>query len=232
MSNTNSFCNCFNIIEPNVDINAGTPTNLSVANCNIPQFCSNNIIPFKTETAPVEKVGFQLYNPQSRMNFAPGYTKVTNGVGYQGTDPRLIDVARGGQVMILDVPPQSHEIDLSCIYNNSLKNYGDDYKTYTDVSYGDVLYYNDVSIEKPFFSPVFVNPSTVKGELMQTPMSSLEPQYKRFTQRENALITKRPKGSYGESGLSFIHDSQEQREDIISKQMSQINKQRWAPRWT
>lgn len=33
-------------------------------------------------------------------------------------------------------------------------------------------------------------------------------------------------------GLSWIEDSQEFREDIISKQMAKNNQQRWEPRWT
>jgi hypothetical protein len=60
-------------------------------------------------------------------------------------------------------------------------------------------------------------------------MGSLKAHYEREPLISNDPINTDKK--YYKGGLSWIEDSQEHREDLLSKQMSKHNWERWAPRW-
>ena len=87
------------------------------------------------------------------------------------------------------------------------------------------------SIQDVEFEPLFTNNADVKGVIFKDPMGSMKPQYIRTPIiKTNLLDTKN--NNYKDVGLSWIRDSHESREDLLSFKMSKYNEQRYEPRWT
>jgi hypothetical protein len=216
----------------------GYPTNKAVGGCVFPKYLGY-MYPFKLDIEPKQKVGMEIYNPQAMerkydksFSIMCNKTQGTcNKVRYTSNDPRLISVAHNGQLLELDAPPINGAMKLKDIIDNrDLDDYGKRYKSYSDISAGDITYYNDRSIEDAFFNPTFVNPAFVEGLMYQDPMGSMKPQYHRTpTTHRDVYVTK---NAQYRTGLSWLDDSNETREDIMSLQMRKMNQERWAPRWT
>ena len=221
-----SFCNyTLPCQTETVNPNKGTPSNLAISNCNIPCFFNNNnSLSFKTDIQPDNtKKGFEYYNPQCITNkYSTDFQKLDDNTFYS-PDPRLVDVPRSIQTN-LDTPPIVGNVRLSEIYNID-KNYGKGYNTYSSVNAGQILYYNDKSIEDPFYYPNFVDKAVINSYLYQDPMSSIKPHYKRDPIKGCSNVK-----CYDGGCLSSIDDTQGFREDIMATQMSQINQQRWTNR--
>jgi len=214
------------------------PTNLSVNNCYInktldlynKEYFNNNLLE--------KKQRFIYINPQViydniSQDFIPinhNYNNSENN--WISNDPRLLNAAHGQQMLPLDRPPlesiQYKLNDLAHITN--LDFYGQNYKTYNNINAGQILYYTDTEIENAFFSPNFVSTASPISFIYKDPMGSIKPQYFRIPINNNNLIGQFPREKYP-GGLSFIDDSTNHREDIMSLQMSLINRQRWDPRW-
>lgn len=215
----------------------GIPTNLSVVNCKEPNlFECYNKLPFDAnKRQPVNKNGMYYLNPQAITNKyatdfeqidpkCPGFAPL-----YRSTDPRLIDPLRALSIA-LDRPPTDTNLKLDTIYSDPrLCNYGKNYRTYSDISAGRISYYVDKSTEDAYFGPNFVNTSEIDSYVYKDPMGSLQPTYDRNPIKCNDRINSQ-KNNY-DYCLSWMDDSIEQREDIMSKQMETRNQQRWEPRW-
>ena len=93
------------------------------------------------------------------------------------------------------------------------------------------MYYMSNDISNSLFSPVFATEVDVVGEVYKDPMGNMRPEYTRIPKPVN-FIQRDPCTSKGDFCLSWINDSQYHREDIISKQMSTRNEQRYETRWT
>ena len=213
----------------------GFPTNMSIRSCEIPRiFDTHNKMLFKDGIEPKKENGYIYLNPSAMQSqYATDFFPVQSSskVQYRSNDPRLISASRGGDRLTLDNPPIDSEISLDKIYTDkNLNNYGKSYKSYSDINAGHITYYIDKSIRDPFFGPVYSNPSLTTGMLYRDPMGAFRPQYERYPIDTSDQINSK-KCSYN-GGLSWIEDSQEHREDIISKQMRKHNEQRWEPRWS
>jgi hypothetical protein len=210
------------------------PTNMSIRNCKIPKnFDAHNKMLFRDGIEPVKKNGYSYLNPYAmESKYATDFFPVQSfsKVQYRSNDPRLISASHGGDRLTLDNPPIDSKIDLDKIYTDkNLTNYGKSYNTYSDINAGQITYYIDKSIQDPFFSPLFSTPIRSQGILYRDPMGSLKAHYEREPLISNDPINTDKK--YYKGGLSWIEDSQEHREDLLSKQMSKHNWERWAPRW-
>lgn len=202
-------------------IQTNIPTNIGVYNCD--KNCYNPV--FKNGIQP-SKCGFTYINPEVyQQNFAPDFyiTKQCPEISFTTNyDGRLIDVPRGFQ-MVLDRPPTIGSVPLTDVYTDpTLISYGQNYKTYSDITAGQILYYTDDKFSNPFFNPNFTNNAKVEGEVSFNPMDGLEVNYKRTP-------CVKPNNK---TGLSWMNDSNYQREDIMSSQTSQIRQYDWTPRYT
>ena len=112
-----------------------------------------------------------------------------------------------------------------------LDGYGQNYKTYKDINAGQITYYESKAIEDPHHFPNFVSSATTKGYLFKDPMGSVKPYYERVPEKERCDFDEKRGDSY-EGCLSWLHDSNNFREDLMSKQMGLRNRQRWQPRWS
>lgn len=222
----------------------GPPTNMSVRGCKFSQYYDcHNRRQFKLQEEPQTQRGLMVLNKSVVANdkFAKGYRKIDskncpytscNGVTYLNSDPRLFNAAAGDWIQ-LDSPPLVSTPKLNTLNKNkNLDCYGQNYSAYSDVNAGQVVYYITKDIADAFYEPVFSSKTDVVGVVYKDPMGSMKPEYHRIPKEQFDPIKREDCDSKGEFCLSWINDSQYQREDIISKQMALSNQQRFAPRWT
>ena len=236
-----SSCNCYKCNENMYTDKKGIPSNMSITNCEIPKlYDCYRTKPFRYNIEPTQAEGYKFLNPivyrnklskDFRATICEGNNeKCCPDLQFVSKDPRLISVPHSGQVQTLDRPPPNSAMLLSEISTDkNLDNYGKGYRSYADIDGGYISYYIDKSIEDPLFSPVFANTASSQGNLYRDPMGAFKPQYERNPlTNDNLLDTQR---NYYEGGLSWIRDSQEFREDIISKFMADNNEKKWSARW-
>ena len=133
-------------------------------------------------------------------------------------DSRLVDAGRGGFVQTLDSKPLQVYYDLihdNISQNPELDNYGLGYKGYSTVNAGELQYYIDQELAQPFSSPAFGLPSESYGYEWTDPMGSRKPEYVKTYPRKPTLC------------LSWLQDSQSQREDVMSLQQNLYNRTRY-----
>lgn len=238
-----SSCNCYNCTDKEyLYEQTGFPTNMSVRNCKVPDMfqCYDRLI-FSNDIEPSNKHGTVILNPQAMSNkFSNDFkaVKCSNPqacpeIQYASSDPRLVSPAHSGQVLTLDrpsiqaVPESPYSYDISM--NKDLDNYGKNYRGYSDINAGDIIYYIDKSREDPFYKPLFTTPAHAIGTLFQDPMGAMKPQYDRVPLRyRNPLNTENDTYS---GGLSWMEDSLYHREDLLARQMRNANERRYMPRW-
>lgn len=94
------------------------------------------------------------------------------------------------------------------------------YHSVKDIQSGYITYFPDKRpIEEVFTKPNFVNDSKIEGSLYMNPMGSTMPEYNRTFTKSN--LQKNPKQ------LTWIQDSTEQREEIMSLQMRKMNRSKF-----
>ena len=236
-----SSCNCYECTSKTYDFpSEGVPTNMSVRNCDFPNYfqCYDNK-PFRRDIEPRRQSGMTNINPQVlTQKYAKDFQKVscpTNppscpSTQYASMDPRLISASHTGQVQTLDLPPITGEMKLSALpHDKLLDKYGQGYRTYSDVNAGQIMYYIDRSIEDPYFTPNFVTSATSTGVLYKDPMGALKPRYNRKPLTSTNPIG--PERDNYEGCLSWMQDSLDHRQDLMSLQMRKMNEQTYAPRW-
>lgn len=241
---TSTSCNCGKCQFLKAPQEIGTPTNMSVRNCQFSPYydCYNSNI-FRADIEPRNKKGYTILNPQLNIShtapdFIPVVCPVSSGCnntgsrkpsGFVSNDPRLVSVAHGGQVLTLDRPPTDSTVRLEDINtDDSLRKYGQCYKNYSDINAGQITYYIDKSIQDPFFEPVFSTPALAVGEVYKDPMGAFKPQYTRYIANPNEPCGKT---DCFPGCLSWIDDSTFHREDLMASQMRKHNEQRYEPRW-
>jgi hypothetical protein len=187
--------------------------------------------------AHADKSGITPINPQAYQDqYATNFDKIkcedTQGccptTQYASWDPRLYS-ATHNQYITFDRPPLESKIPLSEIYDKKFKGYGQGYETYKDINAGNVLYYNNAAREDPYYSPLFSQPARVGTVVYKDPMGAMKPEYPRIV--DNTKLVGDDQCDNQGFCLSWMRDSQNHREDILSSQMSKINQQRWMPRW-
>jgi hypothetical protein len=226
-----SSCNCATCdIQPNF-VNPTLQTN---CNFNNKYFSCKNRAYIGDKIEPTNQSGYEFINPEVISSaYAPEFYKVNCediGEVYTSQDPRLISIFHNGQVTPLDVPPTDHSIKLADIYTHpTMKNYGVRYKNYADIKAGQILYYNDKSIEDDLFQPNFANPARVTTTIYSDPMGGTYPEYLRTPVRGNNVMS--TQGRRYTYGLSSIDDQNEFREDIMHLQMRPQDRTRYTTRW-
>ena len=239
-----SSCSCYDCGKEKQDFNdTGNPSNMSVRNCEVPKSLQCQTTQFLKETDYPRKpeTGYTYLNPSSMTSkYARDFYPVKVGenkqaikggasVQYFTYDPRLYYVPFA-QRNTLDNPPISANVKLHEVATDKgLNNYGQKYNGYEDVKAGQIGYYVDKSIQDPYFSPNFSTPAKVYHTLYQDPMSNIKPRYDRVSTRNCEHLDTTKKNYQG--CLSFLQDSMDHREDIMSKQMAKRNQQEYTPRW-
>ena len=215
------------------------PTNLSISNCQLPEvFECYNKVPFNYSLEPNPQKGYIMLNPNSTVDrFASDFKKIycpgskgCSKIQYYSTDPRLKSAAHSGQVITLDRPPQDSTVKINdTMTDASLDNFGQKYKTYSDINAGYITYYVNKELSDPYFEPLFSTTSKITSSLYNDPMGGIKPEYDRESLISQNMITS-TKDHY-EGGLSWIQDSTNHRESLMATQMGKQNREKWASRW-
>ena len=236
-----SSCNCYNCNINKYKFPGGVPTNMSVRNNDVsnPYYnCYNSkIFDYNIQPRLIPNEYINL-NPKAIDNlYDTSFKRVNCDVNegcdktvYVSTDPRLISSAHSKQQLSLDIPPLNGKVKLSKIYTDPrLQNYGKQYTCYEDINAGQIEYYIDKQFNDAFATPLYENPAYATSSVLVDPMGSIKPQYNRApVKNNNVLDTKRDNFDHN---LSFLQDSNEHREDLISRQQRKNNQQNYQLRW-
>ncbi|MGL4813793.1 MAG: hypothetical protein ACRC39_00795 [Enterobacter sp.] len=133
-------------------------------------------------------------------------------------DPRLKKI--DGVYQVLDSIPRNGKINdpLNFAYNT---NYSSHYQNYSDIHLGDVTYYLDPYLGQPFLPINFTNTNFIKKKYVD-PMGVEKSNYK---QCENL--------SPQQSCLTWINDSNKNREEFMALNMAKINQNNFnVEMWT
>lgn len=219
--------------------NEGIKSNLSIRGSQPSQYFDYyDRVEFNKHVQPVNKTGRYELNPKSYTNkAAPDFGKVPcqtasscPSPSWMSWDPRLFSATRVGYTP-LDRPPPIGEVRLKNTYKDGYTyDRGVGFHGYEELDDGDITYYIDKSIEDAFYKPVFSERAQEYSSLYVDPMGSIKPEYNRvpLINTENSAVA--PPKSYPYC-LSFLQDSQTQREDIMALQTRKMNQTKWSARW-
>jgi hypothetical protein len=230
-------CSCYFCSEEEYKFPTGHPTNLSVRDNKVSKYydCHNHRnISSKIQPSIPEKTGYLMINPQAytenySVNFQPVESTCCPETQYFSRDPRLWSGTHA-QYTTFSHPPIDHTTKLKDIYDKKLKYYGKGYKTYSDISAGNIVYYIDKSQEDAYYKPLFSHPAETQKRIYVDPMGGVKPEYPRSIHYNNPIND--TTFDNDPFCLSFIKDTQNHRQDILAANMSKINQQRWEPRWS
>lgn len=228
------------------------PSNMSVPNCNYSQF-KQNVTLFNQNVEPkltalggykMSQNPYLMLNPETiSKQYDLTYEKVKTCAcptdfgtccdkeTYITNDPRLISVAHNGQYLLLDRPPINGAVNMSDLYTPKFDYHARYYADYSDVDSGQIMYYIDGDIKDPLFTPLYVNPSNVTGYVYKDPMDSYKPYYYREPANKVNVYKTNSNSPDKYNELTWIRDSQESREDLMSKQMDLTNRTKYSSRW-
>lgn len=220
-------------------------SNMSFENCdyNNDWYCARN--PFSCTSVGPDSCGraeVTVLNPDLyKNNVAQDFIRVDDrtcdgllGHGYTSEDARLKNPRTGNIPIELDKRPMDMGIktlDDEEIYTSNCKDWKTGFTNYEDMNKGQITYYVDQEIAAPFTHPIFENKAAVMGYVNVTPMNTINPEYERRPLKcRNCLETNLCRCDYL-GGLSWIEDSNEHREDLISRQLWNRNRSKWQSRW-
>lgn len=158
------------------------------------------------------------------INFDSTFKKINSntckGIAYVKQDPRLFNPFRGTYIP-LDKPPFIRSrSNTDCIDK--------EYKSYSDINRGNIIYYTDKKNQDPFDNPLFSEKGKTVIKNYTDLNGNLRCQYDYVSDKKCCGIETGCDVS-GEYCLSSIRDSQIHREDIISRQMRPYNERIFNP---
>ena len=165
-------------------------------------------------------------------NYVPVHCPNSRGCEntWAGTNPLLLDPRRN-ILTKLDRPNYISSVPVGnvCqdqIYTPFFRNYGKNYRNYSDINGGQIQYYTNDSLTEAYFDPVFTTPAVVDHQIFIDPMGAVKPEYNRksLAQYDWNQCNK-------QACDSFTHDSLEFRQDLMALQMRKMNQQDWQLRW-
>ena len=136
-------------------------------------------------------------------------------------DPRVRD-ARTGQLIKLDRVPYTGHVPLESVYNEKLRGYGQNYRSYGDIHAGQIQYYVPTEDKSAFQKPIYTLDSNTIQTIREDPMGGMIPEYYR-----NPVTN----GVKNASAYQDTRDQLQYREDIMDGIMYQHNKRDYGVLW-
>jgi len=136
-------------------------------------------------------------------------------------DPRVRD-ARTGQLIKLDRVPYTGHVAIENIYNEELRGYGKNYRSYQDIDAGQIQYYVPEEDREANQRPVYTLESNTVQTIREDPMGGLIPEYKREPLSRGVLNASR---------YQDTRDQLKYREDIMDGIRYQQNKTNYGVLW-
>lgn len=216
----------------------GIKSNLAVQGCSpSPYFDCYDRVSLQDSIQPNPNTGLILMNNYYNTKLAPFFDAIdpkcrscnqpSTEPNWISLDPRLYDATRA-EYLPLDRPPIDGDVKLKNIPN--IRGYKTGFSSYENLTDGQIGYYIDKSIAPAFFTPVYGEPAIMSSVLYRDPMSSMKPEYNRtpILNTQNPITECRDNYPYC---LSFLQDTQSQREDIMALQQRKNNQSKWSARW-
>lgn len=237
-----SSCACWERTKDNFPKPTGVPTNMSVRGCNFSEHYDPTL-PFKSQTEPQNKSGKIILNPYviAQNKFDPTFQSINandcpqsacSGTTYINSDPRLYNSASVSWIQ-LDRPPLNSTPKLNTLNSDkTLDCYGQKYTSYADIDGGQCVYYISKDREDAFYEPLFSKEALITGTMYKDPMGAMKPHYTRVPKDKHDPILGDPCDVAGDYCLSWMKDTQNHREDLLARQMSRRNQERYETRWT
>jgi hypothetical protein len=126
-------------------------------------------------------------------------------IGYTNLDPRLLSA--GGSRIVLDKPPVSRIVKPGINYT------GKHYNSYKDIEGGSITYYT--GMENRYNSTVFPSKGRVISYIHEDPMGARTLHHDKISTYDSSY------------GLSFLRDTNFNRENIIASQSSRYDRERY-----
>jgi hypothetical protein len=154
-------------------------------------------------------------------NFQKVKNNENNGIGYTNyNDPRLKNALRGNIPMVLNDIPIEYFPKRDIYTDKTLNQYGKHYDNYLDIKEGDITYYINNQLRDPYFYPNFTEQSKVYTYKYTDPMDVKKNYYIRKPIEKRDVF----KSNTTYNGcLSFIEDTSNHREDIMSSILNKRN---------
>ena len=201
-------------------------SSLPLSNCKRPEEFNTT---FNTQQFQIDQQPKLQQYPHKHINTlyefpSAGFYSVENECnsnipGWQTKDGRTID-ARGQRLTFNQRPDVSYPLFKDTEVDTKLDGYGQNYKTFKDITAGQYKYYT--INREPVSTPVFVIQSNVSSEVFQDPMGALKPQYNR------SRITRELRQI---SDYQFDRDQIEFRESITASLMRKNQQRDWNTLW-
>jgi len=211
-----SSCRCYRCTQKKDVFPKGVPTNRAVRGCKVSPYFEcydRHLVKTNVQVKDDEKIDITYINPKVYTEkYSDDFQAVDNckkNMGspqpqYASWDPRTWS-ATSNDYTTFDRPPLSSSIKLKNIYNDDLKGYGQNYKSYNDVTAGQIIYYTDKSREDAYYRPIFNEKVKVGTVIYQDPMGAIKPEYPREVPYTNPITDK--SCNNGDYCLSFIKDT-------------------------
>jgi hypothetical protein len=201
------------------------------SNCKYKSYSSE---PFKIDSVNTHRP-FKFINPSVYTNkFDKNFERVrvsypeNKNVWINSIDDGKVKSQHDGSLIRLDNPPLDTEVkfkDLDRIYiDKNFNNYKTGFLHYKDIEAGEILYFIDTRNKNPYHTPIFTGDYDTDLMIYKDPMGSSKHHYNREQNDKKNNIHKQTNFKYG---LSWLEDTNEQREDIISRQMYKRNQTRY-----
>lgn len=192
-----------------------------------PNNCLNNTIEYSRVYNKPPDGKINLINPSVQEdNYARNFGK-TNCLNPDGNptyfswDPRTFDSTRS-QYLYLDRPPYFQGIKLANVYDESLRGYGKNGKSYADVRDGDITYYTGDERKDAPWRPIFsADNIEIQSNIYKTPMDGIIPMYNYgFRKWVNPTTIKNANDELSRCGVGFgltsINDTFSYRQELFS----------------
>ena len=141
------------------------------------------------------------------------------GCGYTSPDPRLVSAAHNGQRLTLDYPPLNGKVMPDNVYRPR-PGYCPSYSSYGQMTGGQISYYIDPNLAKPFIDELFVDANKPAYlDMYVDPMGTVKPHYLRHYCPDKLACP---------AQLTFIRDTIRNREDIMARALWKRNQSNYG----
>jgi hypothetical protein len=181
---------------------------------------ASNFFHDRVDTEMMEYVGNSDGNSDVKFVNVPN-SKCSKSVCATYCDPRVRD-ARTGDLIKLDRVPYTGHTALENVYNEDLRGYGKNYRSYQDIDAGQIQYYVPAEDKEFNQRPVYTLEADTVQTIRQDPMGGLIPEYKR---------TPLSRGILNASRYQDTRDQLQYREDIMDGIMWKRNKSNYGVLW-
>ena len=204
-----------NVVRTNL-VSEATSKNFEQENC-------TNYRIHQLTTEPQDNVDNTrtVINKKALTSLSQDFCEIGKTGIWASHDPRL-RLSVTGQHIGLDRAPYTTNVTSKNMYDSNLNNFGQKYKSYSDIKGGQIQYYTDKHLQDTFFEPLFVSKSRVTNSTFIDPMGGSKAQYdKDVSLTDNKHI----------SEYSFDRDQIAFRENLMASQMSKMNESDWSKMW-